>query len=1269
MNQITCPICQKHFRTNNGLEWHLSHVHSGYSSEKQERGQHNSVDEKEIGSGDPPQCPECGSDMVLRTARKGSNAGKQFWGCSNYPRCKAIVDINGTDELSAVSGTPSGVSPNISHSLRSIPRAISLAPRTKGLQTKIYQTGALPAVAVNMIHHGDLPRIAVREAMQWRLDFPLPKSLIEDDEMRVVLSIAESLLTRGTTPYCLPSMETLLSEHFNQIDNGLLESGLRSLASVPLSPFVAVDFDSTEEEQLYDLMAGWNENHDSKWHVIPQVHLSSLAPGLTANQEERVDFFVTRPGESGVVIEVDGDSHKTRGEQDNRRDTTLANIGVKVFRIPASEIRRESGVNLDLLKSYLSTPSDFTEESREVSGLSETVMALRLYKLVHEIQLTIIEAIRGGWLVGSDNNISVIVPEQLKHIPELEEVLKSTGESFSDLIQHLCNLYNVPDFIGKLNVSSSDKIQEEPIILIASASEDTVYPKNYASIPHFLISDILLPCEVSVPASATSPFLIEQPKKEQVQWFLNYIFRKEEFWEGQWEAIERTLQGKDSVVLLPTGGGKTIAFQLAALLLPGRCIVVDPIISLIDDQIDNLRRVGIDRCVGITSQIQSQQVRDYILGTFSSGHYLFTYIAPERFQTAPFREQLRALTVIVPVSAIVVDEAHCVSEWGHDFRTAYLNLGRISRQFCSFVGITPPLIALTGTASKIVLKDVQRELGITAFDAIITPITFDRQELHYLVVNCHSTEKNGRLLGFLNRLPSEFGISRTTFFHSSSEQTASGLVFCPFVGTELGVVEQSHQLTQDLGVQVAYYSGGAPHGFDDVTWNQIKQETARRFKRNEIAVMACTKAYGMGIDKPNIRYTAHIGLPDSIESFYQEAGRAGRDRQKAECAIILSDDFPKRTEQLLNPGTSLEEIALQLDSMEREDSDDITRALWFHTNSFRGEQAEASDMKEVISRLGKLDTKRTAHLSAERKNSSSPRGLSRERMEKVLHRLVVIGAVEDYTVRYPVDFDVIVSGAARDEIAKTYGTYAGAYSGKLGEEAEKEATGIKADSNENYVFEVAKLLIHFVYTHIERARRSSLREMLLAARVAVDGEDLRSRILDYLEHSDFDPRLDEVIGSSRGGIDVLSPLLEDLVSPSDAAELRGSVARLLSSYPDNPGLLMLRAIAEALSRDGDLTIARQDFRAAIEFGIGEYRLDRSELGEACGRIIETAIRKEGIAEVLLTEASQAKGAGRILIREIMANLSIRAAWMPAAWLLTNIISCSSEIRNMGRNAE
>jgi ATP-dependent DNA helicase RecQ len=604
-----------------------------------------------------------------------------------------------------------------------------------------------------------------------------------------------------------------------------------------------------------------------------------------------------------------------------------------------------------------------------------------------------------------------------------------------------------------------------------------------------------------------------------------------------------------------------------------------------------------------------------------------------------------------------------VSEWGHDFRTAYLNLGRITRQYCASIGHVPPLIALTGTASKIVLKDIQRELGINGFDAIITPKTFDRPELHYSVFSCHSSEKDGRLIGFLNRLPSDFGVSRSSFFVLAGNRTASGLIFCPYVGTEFGVTEQSKQLTKALGIPVTFYSGSAPRGFDYSLWNQEKQERAKRFKRNEIAVLACTKAYGMGIDKPNIRYTMHIGLPESIESFYQEAGRAGRDRQKAECAIILSDDNPQRTERLLNPGTNLEEINKLMKEINRDDGDDITRALWFHTNAFRGEQAEMEDLKDVVSRISPIDRRKTVHLSAPKETEGAS-----QRLEKALHRLLVIGVIEDYTVRYPVDFDVVLSGASRQEIANAYSVYTGAYSSKLGVDAKEEVLAIVAESHENFIIEVSRLLISFVYTHIELSRRRSLREMLLAVRKALGNEDLRSSILKYLEHSEFDERLDKIIESSQGGIDALDPLLDNLVSPNDAAILRGSVARLLSSYPDNPGLLMLRGLSEALARDGDINVARQDVRASFDFALGKYNLDRHVVGVAFGGIIGVAMGKESeVALALLDEIFSSPEMDRILARELMNWLPSELVNIPAVWLLEQLVSRSLTMRNKGRD--
>lgn len=169
-----------------------------------------------------------------------------------------------------------------------------------------------------------------------------------------------------------------------------------------------------------------------------------------------------------------------------------------------------------------------------------------------------------------------------------------------------------------------------------------------------------------------------------------------------------------------------------------------------EDQIDNLAMIGIDRCIPITSQIIDSSDRMRALELFGQGEYLFAYVAPERFQTNEFRESLRALTVHTPIALIVVDEAHCVSEWEHDFRTAYLNIGRTSRKYCESNGIVPPLIALTGTASRAVLKDVQRELLKDDFDAIVTPKSFDRPELKFRVIHSTSQEKAARLKGYLD---------------------------------------------------------------------------------------------------------------------------------------------------------------------------------------------------------------------------------------------------------------------------------------------------------------------------------------------------------------------------------------------------------------------------------------------------------------------------------------------------------------------------------------
>ena len=374
-------------------------------------------------------------------------------------------------------------------------------------------------------------------------------------------------------------------------------------------------------------------------------------------------------------------------------------------------------------------------------------------------------------------------------------------------------------------------------------------------------------------------------------------------------------------------------------------------------------------------------------------------------------------------------------------------------------------------------------------------------------------------------MPFEFGMSRSSFFQPAGDNTASGLVFCLFVNSEFGVVQNADELSKALGIPVMFYSGSAPRNFRG-NWDEVRQITAARFKRNQDPLMVCTKAYGMGIDKPNVRYTVYLNLPESIESFYQEAGRAGRDKQRAECAIVISNDHPSRSERLLSPNATLEEIARGTKNIPWQEQDDVVRALWFHVQAFKGEAIELEDIQKTVELLEPINKRRTVHL-ADQKKPQTRAGANGDRIrdtEKSLHRLVVIGAVEDYTVQYLSDnnfglkeFDVRLSGATQGQMVEAYGAYVASYKRGLGSQQKEEASQLVGLDHKFFVLELARLLVRFLYAHVEKARRRSLNEMLLAASQARTGEELRVRVLDYLEHFEFDERLDAIISSVAGG--------------------------------------------------------------------------------------------------------------------------------------------------------
>jgi ATP-dependent DNA helicase RecQ len=720
-------------------------------------------------------------------------------------------------------------------------------------------------------------------------------------------------------------------------------------------------------------------------------------------------------------------------------------------------------------------------------------------------------------------------------------------------------------------------------------------------------------------------------------------------------------------VLLPTGHGKSIAYQLAAMLRPGSCIVIDPIISIIDDQLDNLKSVGIDRCIGISSQIKDTETKNLLIDQFASGHYLFCFVAPERFQMESFRNALRVLTVASPISLVAVDEAHCVSEWGHDFRTAYLNLGRIARDYCSSDGIAPPIVALTGTASRIVLKDVQRELGILEYDAVITPRSFDRPELNFEVYTSSSEEKAHRVIGLLNAIPQKFGLDRMTFFRARGADTTSGMVFCPHAGGNYGVKEYATRLGKAIGSPVEFYSGRPPKGIPAFNWDHRKRSVAANFKRNVTSLLTCTKAFGMGIDKPNVRYTVHTSLPASIESFYQEAGRAGRDRATAHCAIVVSNDDEKRTQVLLDPNTPVSTVAKIVEAAGFESADDITRALYFHVNSFKGKAEELDDASALITRVGRLDTRRNVSISWKGVPSSKDTDDGKSRFEKVLHRLVLLGVVSDYTLNYgSMEFTIKLSGAGQEEMADALGNFVGGYQLALVRDYRGRVMALPQNDHNALVLGGLSIIADFIYETIEKARRRSLQEMLNAA-VANKGGNLRKRILDYLQTSEYDSLLDEVVTNpGDGGLSKVGAVFDLIISPLEAAGVRGAAGSYLTSYPDVPGLLLVRGVAEALSKDSDETAIVQNIQAAVASALGSYHVPARAVANALGLALATVIHKPGMHQVVQHAVLSTPNLDRDCVRELIQLLPMSSAVVLASWLVERLVEDSQRIRKMRR---
>lgn len=329
---------------------------------------------------------------------------------------------------------------------------------------------------------------------------------------------------------------------------------------------------------------------------------------------------------------------------------------------------------------------------------------------------------------------------------------------------------------------------------------------------------------------------------------LTRYFGYDSFRPGQQGIVEALLAGHDVLGVMPTGAGKSVCYQIPAALSPGATLVISPLISLMRDQVDALNDLGMPAAFINTTQTPDEQAM--VLAQAAAGQIKLLYVAPERLETGRFRD----FAARTPISLIAVDEAHCVSQWGQDFRSSYLGIG----DFIAGLPQRPPVGAFTATATERVRRDIVGLLGLR--NPAVTVTGFDRPNLYFDVVKLETKYKAAWVARYVADHPDE-----------------SGIVYCATRKTTEALADTLNQMGHPA---VAYHGGMSP---------DAREVAQRDFITDKVPVVVATNAFGMGIDKSNVRYVIHHNLPESIEAYYQEAGRAGRDGEPSRCTLLWNE--------------------------------------------------------------------------------------------------------------------------------------------------------------------------------------------------------------------------------------------------------------------------------------------------------------------------------------------------------------------------------------------
>jgi len=944
--------------------------------------------------------------------------------------------------------------------------------------------------------------------------------------------------------------------------------------------------------------------------LIPEIEINEITGEDDKNFiNQQVDFYLPQ---AKLVIEIDGQQHKldeVNRVSDSKRDNYLSGKGITTIRITTKEL--QNGIYTLKVETILKHFARYEKllnfyktacEKIEKNQLSEDEIKTKLLPTaIIRFQVLLLELLTHKYLtLDEDWNFNILVHEVLPDFAELaindlliwidklwqlknKQELKKPNFNITITndkanFQPTTKAINI-DFSLFKRYTDENKISDD-VIFVRTDYFDIVKDKNYFRV------------------STTEPinYNVTDQDKTTLEFFLDNIFDKPSFREGQFPIISNALNRKDTIGLLPTGGGKSLCYQLPCLLQPSINFVVCPIKSLMYDQNDNLVKTLVTNVSFITSDLEADEKRE-IEKNFEQGRYLFVWISPEKFQIPSFRDKIIAIVANFSIAYAVVDEVHCLSEWGHDFRTSYLNLAKtvdkLSPKDENGEGKIK-FIGLTATASVNVLKDIKiefaRQKQRLEDENIKSLLDYSRKELRFEVIN-----DKGNKIDKLKKLITDLK-DKESFIETTDK---AGLIFTPNVNGAYGCYQVSNTLNTLYQNKVSWFSGDIPKRdvYDEKTgrkigtepvmsrdeFNKYKIKVQKDFKENKYQLLVATKAFGMGIDKQNIFYTFHYGLPSSVEALYQEAGRAGRwDKRKKEnkskigqCFVLHSPEThdQERVERLFHKDTTFAEMKAISDEVGFGGRDIFKQVFLF----VQGQNDIEKDF-EIISGVIRNYFQEKSQVMIFWNDAYSKLKINSDVLQKAIYRLSLLGIVSDWTTNFIDHFEVQFKTLDEKHIVKSVSDYIGKYEPNT--DISKELQKVQQKT----VLEKAIwFLLNWTFENIAYSRKQSLKTLSDWCSEFEDSESFKQRIDSYFIFSETTFILQHIAENPKDYEKWFEVLTTNNQFPNktEFEKLKDSISRFLESYRNNIGLNFVSGFVRLALNEYEDSDGKERFESAL----------------------------------------------------------------------------------------